>query len=95
QRFNLGGNTSGVSGFVGDIAEIAIYKVKRTTVERIIIDNYLAAKYGQSLSANDFYNEDTSGGNFDHKVAGIGQASDGSNHSDSQGTGIVRCLTTF
>ncbi len=90
QRFNLGGNSSGVSGFVGDIAEIAIYKVKRTIVERIIIDNYLAAKYNQVLTANDFYNEDTSGGNFDHKVAGIGQAIDGTNHTNSQGTGIVK-----
>ncbi len=91
QRFNLGANTSGTSGFQGDVAELVIYKTTRNTAERIIIDNYLAAKFNQNLNNNDFYDEDNSGsGDFDHKVAGIGQAVDGSNHIDSQGTGIIR-----
>jgi hypothetical protein len=29
-------------------------------------------------------------GNFDYNVAGIGQASDGSNHKDAKGSGVVR-----
>lgn len=76
--------------FDGDIAELIVYGTNINTAERIIIDNYLSAKYNHSLTANNFYDEDTSGGNFDHKVAGIGQASDGSNHTDSQGTGVIR-----
>lgn len=91
QRFNIGGNTSGTNGFVGDVAELIIFKTKVNTAQQIIINNYLAAKYNQTLAANDIYNQDDPGnGNFDHNVAGIGQASDGSNHTDSQGTGIVR-----
>jgi uncharacterized repeat protein (TIGR01451 family) len=91
QRFNLGANTSGTSGFQGDVTELVIYKTTRNNAERIIVDNYLAAKFNQSLNTNDFYNQDDSGsGNFDHNVAGIGQATDASNHTDSQGTGIIK-----
>ncbi|MEE9407581.1 MAG: T9SS type A sorting domain-containing protein [Polaribacter sp.] len=93
QRFNLGGNTSGSAGFVGDVGEVIIFKGKLNTTQRIIVDNYLSAKFGLTLNVNDFYNEDTSGGNFDHNVAGIGRASDGSLHVDSQGTGIIRINT--
>ncbi|NJX16719.1 proprotein convertase P-domain-containing protein [Tamlana crocina] len=91
QRFNLGGNTSGTNGFSGDVTELVIFKTKINTAQRIIINNYLSAKYNTALTSEDYYNEDNSGsGDFDHHVAGIGQATDGSNHTDSQGTGIVR-----
>ncbi|OBQ55868.1 T9SS type A sorting domain-containing protein [Tamlana sp. s12] len=94
QRFNLGGNTSGTEGFVGDMTEVAIFKTKVNTAQRIIINNYLSAKYDQTLTANNFYLQDNAAnGDFDHNVAGIGQASDGSSHTDSQGTGIVRINT--
>lgn len=91
QRFNLGANTSGTNGFMGDVSELIIFKTKVNSAQRIIIDNYLSAKFNQPLLSNDLYaQDDASNGNFDHNVAGIGQAADGSNHSDSQGTGIVR-----
>lgn len=86
-RFGLGDN------FNGNMTEVIIFRSKINTAQRIIIDNYLTAIYNQSLASTDFYDEDTSGGNFDHKVAGIGQASDGTNHTDSQGTGIIRINT--
>ncbi|WP_249988553.1 T9SS type A sorting domain-containing protein [Polaribacter sp. Z014] len=76
-----------------DFAEIIHYNYTVTEVERIIINNYLSAKYNITLTNNDFYDEDTTGENFDFKVAGIGQASDGSNHTDSQGSGIIRINT--
>jgi len=45
-----------------------------------IINNYLAAKYGLTLAANELYDNDISGnGNFDYDVAGIGQIASGSN----------------
>lgn len=91
QRFNLGANTSGSNGFMGDVSELIIFKSKINTAQRIIINNYLSAKYNTALTSEDYYNEDNPGsGDFDHHVAGIGQASDGSNHTDSRGTGIVR-----
>jgi hypothetical protein len=75
----------------GDIAEVIVFKEHLNQAKRIIIENYLAAKYGQTLTSNDFYTRDNPGnGNFDHHVAGIGQASDGSNHTESKGTGIVK-----
>gem|GEM_PF-6803664 len=79
----------------GDFTEVIIFNQVINTAERIIIQNYLTAKYGLTLNnAVDFYQQDNAAnGNFDHDVAGIGQASDGSSHTDSQGTGIVRINT--
>ncbi|MFO7258263.1 MAG: T9SS type A sorting domain-containing protein [Bacteroidota bacterium] len=74
----------------GDIAEVIIFNTAVNHAQRIIIDNYLAAKYGFTLAANDLYTQDDIG--FDYEVAGIGQY-DGSNiHNDAQG-GIVRINT--
>ncbi|MGE0771635.1 MAG: T9SS type A sorting domain-containing protein [Cyclobacteriaceae bacterium] len=90
-RFNIGANTTGSNGFQGDVTETIIFREKINTMQRQLIDNYLAAKFGLTLSANDFYTMDDPGnGSFDFDVAGIGQASDGSQHRDSRGTGIVR-----
>lgn len=87
-RFQIGQN------YKGNIPEIVVYKSKVNTAQRIIVDNYLSAKYGLSLSSNDLYTQDDSGnGDFDYHVAGIGQASDGTNHTNSKGTGIVQMHT--
>ncbi len=48
-RFNIGGNTSGSNGFAGDVTEIIVFNNKINTAQRIIIENYLAAKYGLTL----------------------------------------------
>lgn len=76
----------------GDIAEIIIVDRAVTLAERLIINNYLSAKYNLTIAAaNDYYTMDNSGnGNFDYDVAGVGQASDGSNHVDALGKGQVR-----
>lgn len=80
--------------YQGQMAEIIVFKEKIGQAERIIIDNYLAAKYGLSLEVGDYYTQDDSiQGNFDHNVAGIGQVSVTDKHIDSQGTGIVRIST--
>ncbi len=87
-------NTSGTGTrnyLDGEIAEVILVKEDITDVERIILHNYLAAKYGISLSSSeDYYSQDNSGnGNFDHNVSGIGKASDGSSITVAKGTGIV------
>ncbi|MDP4844611.1 MAG: T9SS type A sorting domain-containing protein [Salibacteraceae bacterium] len=69
------------------IYEILFYSSELNQAQRIIVNNYLAAKYGLSLAADDIYNEDDAGYRFE--VAGIGKASDGSNHPVAQGTGMV------
>jgi len=77
--------------FQGKISEVVMFNAALNTAQRIIINNYLSAKFNTPLTSDDIYKEDNPGrGNFDHNVAGIGQASDGSNHTDSQGSGIVR-----
>ena len=79
---------------VGNYGEVIYFSNEINLAEKFIIENYLQAKYNGTIDASiDFYDEDTSGEDFDHKVAGIGQATDGSNHTDSQGTGIVRINT--
>lgn len=90
RRIDASTTTSGF-GLTGNIAEIAMYNSVVNTSQRIIINNYLSAKYNTALAANDVYTMDnSSNGNFDFEVAGIGQASDGSNHRDGKGSGIVR-----
>lgn len=74
----------------GNVSEIIVYNKALNTAQKIITDNYLSAKYGLILQNNDFYTQDNGGTDFDHDVAGIGQAIDGTNHTNSQGTGIVR-----
>jgi hypothetical protein len=92
-RFNIGGNTSGTNGFVGDVAEIIIFNVRVNSAQRIIIDNYLAAKFGLALAVNDLFVQDNpANGNFDFNVAGIGRVDASNLHNDAQGTGIVRIL---
>ncbi|EDP96500.1 hypothetical protein KAOT1_03787 [Kordia algicida OT-1] len=77
-----------------DMYEVIVYNSRLNTAQRIIVENYLSAKYGSINILNDLYSQDNSGnGNFDHDVAGIGQATDGTNHTDSRGTGIVRINT--
>lgn len=96
----LGGKQTSIDGgypdtnaHQGQFSEIILFNSYLAEVERIIIANYLAAKYNISLSANDYYTQDTSGENFDFNVSGIGQDTDGSFHTDSQGTGIIRINT--
>ncbi|MBK6832863.1 MAG: T9SS type A sorting domain-containing protein [Bacteroidetes bacterium] len=91
QYFNLGGNTSGTNGFVGDLTEMILFNTKVNSAQRIIIENYLAAKYGLTSAANDHYlMDDVGNGNFDYEVAGIGRVDASNIHNDAQGTGIVK-----
>ncbi len=77
----------------GNIAEIIMYNTEVNSAQRIIIDNYLASKYGLSLGANEVYLQDNpANGNFDFEVAGIGRVDVSNLHTEAQGTGIVRIL---
>ena len=90
----IGNNPGGfVSELDGDISEIVVYNSTINSAQRIIINNYLAAKYGIILSSNDLYtNDDGVSGNYDFDVAGIGRIDASNIHNDAQGTGIVRIL---
>ncbi len=67
----------------GDVAEIIMYG-GINTAQRVIVENYLSAKYGISI-ANDHYAGDTpANGNFDYDVIGIGKEND-AQHTQAQG----------
>ncbi|MGB4971514.1 MAG: T9SS type A sorting domain-containing protein, partial [Cyclobacteriaceae bacterium] len=89
---DFGIGRQGTESWSGDIAEVIAYNTALNAVQRIIISNYLSAKYLTSLGVPDnVYTMDEPGnGNYDYEVAGIGQASDGSNHRDARGSGVVR-----
>jgi hypothetical protein len=84
-QFGIG--RQGTESWDGDIAEVIVFNTDLNIAQRIIIDNYLAAKYGFTLSANDLYTQDNNG--FDYDVAGIGRYNSSNVHLDAQG-GIVR-----
>jgi hypothetical protein len=90
--FDLGAANFNTRSFQGEITELIIYSAAINSAQRIILNNYLAAKYGTTLSATDIYDEDNAGSNFDYEVAGIGRVDASNIQDDSQGTGIVRIL---
>jgi hypothetical protein len=85
--FRIGENSN------SNMTEIIIFRQKVNTAQRIIIENYLSAKYNITAAVNDLFNEDDpENGNYDFDVAGIGRVDLTNLHSDSRGTGIVRIL---
>jgi len=79
-NFSVGGHQYG-----GDVAEVIVYNVVHNDAERSIIQNYLAAKYNITIS-NDLYSYE---GTHSSQLIGIGQASDGTNHTTASGDGIL------
>jgi hypothetical protein len=91
-RFDIGGGDDPGRSFDGDIAEVIILSDAIDDTRRIIIENYLAAKYGLNLEENDFYRQDRNNrGNFDNEVAGIGRTGFTLPQDNAQG-GMVRML---
>lgn len=77
--------------FGGYIAEVIHYREALNETRRIIVNNYLSAKYNIALASNDYYTMDNPGnGNFDHEVAGIGRISSTDLHNDAKGSSILR-----
>lgn len=90
RRGTAAGGTDG-SAVTGNYAEIIHYSGAINNAQRLIIDNYLQAKYNGTLTNGNIYTQDNPGnGNFDHDVAGIGRINASIMHTDAQGSGIVR-----
>jgi len=77
------------NGWQGNMTEVLIFDRALDTTERLIVDNYLAAKYNLNLPTDyDKYAGDNPGNeNFDFDVVGIGNA-DASAHSLSNSAGV-------
>ncbi len=79
-RVNTGFN------FSGDIAESIIFNgVALNAAQRLVVENYLGATYGQSLVANDYFsNANTNGAaGYNYNVIGLVGLSSGEKHSQS------------
>jgi hypothetical protein len=100
QNLNVGNSTNGIplgsigtatEKAAGDYYEIIAYQNTLNTVEQILVDNYLSAKYGNISISNDLYDEDDNvNGDFDFDVAGIGRIDVNNIHDDAIGTGFLR-----
>lgn len=84
---NMAGNTA-------NSLQQNFYEVIHTTVDfdteivnKILIENYLSAKYNIALGQNDVYKGDDEG--YDYQVAGIGKDTNNNINDSAQGTGIV------
>lgn len=62
--------------FIGDFAEVIIFREHLTNAQRIVVESYLASKYDITLT-DDFWDETTYSA-YDNEIAGIGQHTDGS-----------------
>ncbi|NEN23775.1 T9SS type A sorting domain-containing protein [Cryomorpha ignava] len=76
---------TGQFSFEGRIAEICYYAYSLNTAERIIVENYLAAKYFANVIANDKYEFQA---NYGHDVIGIGADANGDDHNYSKGDNL-------
>jgi hypothetical protein len=66
-------DSDGITDFIGEIAELRVYSRALMDVERVIVQNHLAARYGLSLATNNFYaGVSALNGECDIDVVGIG-----------------------
>jgi gliding motility-associated-like protein len=72
--------------FNGDLGELILYNKKINSAQRVIINNYLAAKYGISIGTNDKYGFESV---HKYDVAGIGRVDASNIHSKAQSAGIL------
>ncbi len=84
----IGTHQTGSNGLRGYISELAIYGVSLNDAQRIIVENYLAAKYGLTLKASSI--KFAYGSTYGYEVAGIGMQDASNFHLDARGSGIVR-----
>jgi hypothetical protein len=86
---SLGGTSTATNNFLhGAIAEAIVYNRGVHDAERIVTQNYLTAKWGRTLVAEDVYaGDDNATGDYDRVVIGIGQSL-GTKLSTSHGSGL-------
>lgn len=78
------GDSTGAFFFKGSIAELVSYSDTLNVAQRIIVENYLDAKYGVGGTATDHYSYENT---YGKRVFGIGKQNN-QLHNTSQGAGI-------
>ncbi|MDW7693103.1 T9SS type A sorting domain-containing protein [Flammeovirgaceae bacterium SG7u.111] len=86
EQDDLDGGYDANQNYEGQIAEIIIFNSELNNAQKNILNNYLSAKYGITLGANELYSGDDNGYDFD--VIGIGKTADGS-HELANSTGLI------
>jgi hypothetical protein len=87
-RITVGALQTDLGYFSGDIPEVIVYSSNLAAVDRLLVENYLSAKYDTTV-ATDVYDGDTNGnGDFDLDVAGIGQLA-GNQHTQAHSVGMI------
>ncbi len=79
------GNYASGQAHFGDFLEIIVYNIELNSAQRIIVGNYLAAKYGLTIS-NDYYAYQDS---YSHDLAGIGRFDASNIHSSAQSANLI------
>ncbi len=70
-----------------------VFGTNVNAAQRIIIDNYLSAKYNIPLTSGKIYTQDDpANGNYDFDVAGIGRIDANDINADAKGAGMVEML---
>lgn len=77
-------NNGGTAFFNGDIAEMIYFDSEVNAAQRIIVENYLGAKYNLTLASNDYYANNT----YTRDVIGIGTTDGTIKHAQANGGGI-------
>ncbi|WCL81301.1 T9SS type A sorting domain-containing protein [Saprospira sp. CCB-QB6] len=72
--------------FGGEYAELIQYNYALNSAQRVIVENYLAAKYNMNIARDYFSFKSTYG----HEVAGIGRDDANNLHDDAQGSSFIR-----
>jgi hypothetical protein len=87
--------------YSGDIAELILFNASLNSVERILVDNYLSAKFNLPLDTSggntvDIYDGDLNDANhnFDRDMAGIGRYG-GNSHTQAFSAGIIVVNRSF
>jgi hypothetical protein len=82
----IGSNNAPISqNFPGDIAEVIFYRAPINAAQRIIVENYLSAKYGVSIPATSDFYAGTSP--YLEQVHGIGTTDGSAKHTRAQSSG--------
>jgi hypothetical protein len=91
--YALGDDKTGDDHLRGNVAEFVVYETVLGDAQRILVENYLSAKYNIALKtgsgATDVYIGDESGnGDFDRGVFGIGRAGMNDLHTAAETDGL-------
>jgi len=82
----LGSSWDGADPFLGNVSELIQYRKSLNEAQKIIVNNYLAAKFDIALDSNDYYDWTST---YYYDVAGIGRVDVDNTHTKAESAGIL------